>query len=282
MDSTRSPEGARGGFAENVALYGRYISISIMSQMQYKLSFLLAVVSQLLVTSLGVLGIWVMFSRFGSLGGWGLHEVLVFYGLVNVAFAIADALATGFDRFGSEYIRQGGFDRLLLRPRSVSLQLLGHELALRRLGGFTQGLIVLTWGLGHLDVPFDPATLLFTLYIIGCAVCLFLAIFILQATLSFWTVESIELMNTMTYGGVEASQYPMSIYEPWFRHFFTFVVPLACVTYFPVLVLLGRDDPVGTSRWFQMLCPLAGPIFLMVSIQVFERLGVRYYTSTGS
>ncbi len=250
--------------------------------MQYKLSFLLAVFSQLFVTSLGVLGIWVMFNRFGSLGEWGLHEVLVFYGLVNVAFAIADALATGFDRFGSDYIRQGGFDRLLLRPRSVTLQLLGHELALRRLGGFSQGLIVLVWGLGHLDVPFTITTLLFAVYIVACAVCLFVALFVLQATISFWTVESIEMMNTMTYGGVEASQYPFSIYEPWFRHLFTFVVPLACVTYFPVLILLGRDDPVGTSRWFQILCPLTGPAFLVAATWLFERVGVRYYTSTGS
>ena len=48
----------------------------------------------------------------------------------------------------------------------------------------------------------------------------------LQATLAFWTTETLEIVNTVSYGGVETAQYPLSIYRPWFRHFFTFVVPL--------------------------------------------------------
>ena len=30
------------------------------------------------------------------------------------------------------------------------------------------------------------------------------------------------MMNTLTYGGVETTQYPINIYRPWFRNFFTF------------------------------------------------------------
>jgi viologen exporter family transport system permease protein len=72
-----------------------------------------------------------------------LPEVAVFYGLVNCTFACADALSRGFDQFGALYIKTRHFDRLLLRPRSTIIQLAGHELALRRLGRFGQGLIVL-------------------------------------------------------------------------------------------------------------------------------------------
>ena len=43
-----------------------------------------------------------------------------------------------------------------------------------------------------------------------------------------------------TDGGVETTQYPLSIYEPWFRKVFTYVVPLGCVSYFPALAIMGR------------------------------------------
>jgi ABC-2 type transport system permease protein len=99
--------------------------------------------------------------------------------------------------------------------------------------------------------------------------------------LSFWTTESLEIMNTLTYGGVETAQYPMAIYQQGFRRFFTFVVPLACVAYFPIVAVLGIDDPLGTSRVFQYCAPLAGFAFLGASLALW-RIGVRHYTSTGS
>ena len=37
----------------------------------------------------------------------------------------------------------------------------------------------------------------------------------LQATLAFWTVDSLEVAKTLTYGGVEAGQYPLDIYARW-------------------------------------------------------------------
>jgi ABC-2 type transport system permease protein len=88
-------------------------------------------------------------------------------------------------------------------------------------------------------------------------------------------------MNTLTYGGAETAQYPLSIYHPDFRRFFTYVVPLGCVAYFPVVAALGVEDPLGSSRTFQVLSPLAGILFLGLCIGVW-RLGVRKYTSTGS
>ena len=42
----------------------------------------------------------------------------MFFGLVSISFAIADFLTRGFDVLGTEFIKTGNFDRLLLRPRT--------------------------------------------------------------------------------------------------------------------------------------------------------------------
>ena len=93
-------------------------------------------------------------------------------------------------------------------------------------------------------------------------VALFVGILVLQATLAFWTVESLEIVNVLTYGGVQAAQYPLNIYATWFRRLLTFGVPLACVAYYPVLAILKRSDPLGAPDWLLPLTPVAGFAFL--------------------
>lgn len=263
-----------------VRLYLRYIGISSRGQMQYRASFVMLVLGQLLVTGIEFLGIWVLFDRFKSLQGWTLPEVALFYGMVNIAFSITDATGRGFDNMAL-LIKSGDFDRFLLRPRSLPLQIAGQELMLRRIGRFAQGLVVLVWAASALNLVWSPARVVLTVGAILGGVCFFYGLFVLQGTLTFWTTETLEIMNTVTYGGVETSQYPLTIYRPWFRWFFTFVIPLACVNYFPALAILGRADPLGTPVWLQWAAPLVGVVFLMVTLQVWK-IGVRQYCSTGS
>lgn len=261
-------------------LYFRYLGISVRSQMQYKASFIMLSLGHLAGTGIEFLTIWVLFARFGSLEGWSLPEVAMFYGLVNIGFSLSDAASRGFDVFGN-MVKSGDFDRLLLRPRSTALQLAGQELTLRRVGRFSQGLAVALWAASALDLNWSLARIGLAVAAVLGGACLFYGIIVLQATLAFWTTESLEIVNTVTYGGVQATSYPLAIYQRWFQRFFIFVIPLACISYFPVVAILGKPDPLGSPVWLQWVSPLAGPLFLALALQVWK-IGVRHYTSTGS
>jgi ABC-2 type transport system permease protein len=206
--------------------------------------------------------------------------VALFYGLISITWAIADAIARGFDAFGN-MVKYGEFDRVLLRPRSTVLQLFGQELTLRRIGRLSQGVAVLLFAFYALDVVWSIDRIVLLVLSIAGGVCLFIGLIIMQATSAFWTTEGLEGWNALTYGGVSMCQYPIAIYRPWFRRFFTFVVPLACINYFPGVAILGKTDPLGTSTAFQWLALLAGPLFLCVSLLGWK-VGVRHYQSTGS
>jgi len=215
-----------------------------------------------------------------------LPEVALLYGMVNLSFALADALGRGFDLF-SRQVRTGEFDRLLLRPRSTALQVMGQEFTLFRVGRFAQGGLAGAWALSQLGVAWSWVEGFFLVCAILGGAALFLGLFVLQATLCFWTVEGLEIMNTVTYGGVETASYPLGIYQEWFRGFFTWVVPLACVNYLPIHVLLGRPGPPLLPFWGELppallwLSPLGGFLFLALAFRVW-RLGEGRYCSTGS
>jgi ABC-2 type transport system permease protein len=265
---------------DSLRLYGRYAAVSLRSQMQYRTSFIMLSLSTFAFTGAEFAMVWVMFRRFGTLQGWLLQEVATFYGTVHVAFAIAESSARGFDTF-SGLIKGGGFDIILLRPRSAALQVAARELHAVRVGRLLQGVAILVWASVSLDIGWTLARSALLVGTILGAVCLFYGLLILQATLCFWTTESLEVLNTVTYGGIETAQYPMSIYRRWFRVFFTAVVPLACVSYYPLLRVLGRPSPDGIPTWFGWVSPLVGAGFLALSLQVW-RIGVRHYRSTGS
>ena len=261
-------------------MYFRYLDVSIRSQMQYRASFIMQSIGHFLVTAFEFLAIYALFGRFGNLKGWSLAEIAVFYGMINIAFSINDSLTRGFD-ISARLIKSGELDRILLRPRSTVLQLMGFEFTLRRVGRFSQSLFVLIFGAAHLGIQWHAGKIILMLWAICGGSCLFVGLIIAQATLSFWTTESLEIMNTLTYGGIETGQYPIAIYLPWFRKFFTFVVPLACVNYFPVVAILEKPDPLGSPVWFQHLSPVMGVFFLVLGLLLW-RIGLRHYSSTGS
>lgn len=258
-------------------LYARYVAVSLKSQLQYRASFVMTTVGYVLLTGIEFFGIWALFDRFGSLRGWRLAEVALLYGTVNVAFALAEGVGRGFDTFAL-LVKSGDFDRLLLRPRPTALQVAGLECQLMRVGRLLQGLAVLGWGAAHLGIAWTLPKAALLLGAIGGGACLFYGLLVIQATIAFWTVESLELFNTVTYGGIETAQFPLSIYRPWFRLFFTWVVPLACVNYLPAQAILGRPGGAGLWPW---LSPLVGVLFLLAALQVWN-FGVRHYRSTGS
>ena len=135
----------------NLRLYVRLLALSLRAQMQYRASFLMGVLGHFLATCIGFLALWALFDRFGSIRGWSLPQVALFYGMVNVAFSLAEGTGRGFDVF-SGMVKSGDFDRVLLRPRSTALQLAGQELQLRRIGRFSQGLAVLIWAASSVGV----------------------------------------------------------------------------------------------------------------------------------
>src|SRR5690348_15781198 len=192
-------------------LYGRYIATSIRAQRQYPASVIATSVGAFAATITDFIGIWALFARFRHLEGWAFGEVALLYGVVSVSFALADGFTRGFDVFGEQFVKTGDFDRVLVRPRSTVLQLLGYELRATRIGRLAQALVVWTIAVRLTNVDWNVTAWATLLFAVAGGMALFAGILILQATLAFWTVESLEIANTLTYGGVEAAQYPLDV-----------------------------------------------------------------------
>lgn len=267
--------------AEDAVLYGRLTAMQVRAQAQYKLSLAIDIGTYLFVTLLEFTTVFIFFGSFPTLLGWSVGEVALLWALTSLGFGLAEMVGAGIDRF-DEVIRLGEFDRVLLRPASAFIQTAGSDFRLRRLGRLAQGSLALLialrlmpaqhWGLGQWGI----------VAIAVCSACLlFLAVLLLGATLCFWTVETTELTNILTYGGREMLSWPLSLYNATLQRFFLFVVPLAFGVYVPVCALLGRPLPFGLSASLAYAAPMVALLFASIAVGVW-RVGVLHYQSTGS
>ncbi len=263
------------GLSGTLRLYLHYISINIRSMMQYKTSFLLSTIGQFLVSFNTMLGIYFMFRRFHRVEGFTYSEVILCYAIVLLQFSLAEMWARGFDSF-SGIVRSGSFDRDLVRPRSVVLQVLGEKFELTRIGRLIQAVIMFAYAIYTTDVVWTFRRILTVIFMVFCGMLLFSAMFLIYAAFCFFTLDGLEFMNIFTDGAREYGKYPLGVYGKRLLQITTFLVPYALIQYYPFLYVLGRvSSPV------YIFLPFLSLLFL-IPAYAFWRYGVSRYQSSGS
>jgi ABC-2 type transport system permease protein len=237
----------------------------------------MTILTQFLIPLTAYAGIYLLFDRFGSIEGWSAYEVFLCFAVMGMSFAVSTCLARGFDMFPG-MIKNAGFDRVLVRPRGTVIQVLGSSLDIKRAGHLIQAMMVLIIAISGIRVDWSIIKSITLINMIIGATCIFTGIYMLQATMAFWTVEAIEVANILTHGVKEHASYPLNVYPKWITRFFTFVIPFATVNYLPLQSLIGHVDG---NEVFYMLLPLVGILFIVPCVFAW-RFGVRHYRSTGS
>jgi ABC-2 type transport system permease protein len=210
---------------------------------------------------------WVIFfDRFGEVRGWGLHEMLLLYGVVAVGFG----LATFF--FGNvlslaEVIAEGRLDYYLSLPRPVLVHVLASGSVPSGMGDFSYGLISFALA-GHLTAD---AVVRFALASIVAAT-IFLAVLVCAQSTAFWLGSAGLLANQVTMAMITFALYPSTLFDGTAKLLLLTLLPAAFVGAVPA-------EFVRAFTWQglgQLL--LATCIFLALAVVIFHR-GLQRYES---
>lgn len=259
----------------SAGLYKSFFLIQLKSMMQHKASFFLTAIGQFLVSFNVFLGVFFMMDRFHEVKGFTYGEVLLCFSIMLMAFTIAETVFRSLDTFDS-LIRNGEFDRILLRPRSSLFLVLCSKMELTRFGRLLQALVMFVYGLHSSSVnwTFFRGTAVVLMVVGGVAV--FAAIYLIFASICFFTLEGLEFMNVFTDGAREYGKYPIGIYGKNLLTICTWIVPFALFQYYPLLYLTGKAHEV----WYCLL-PGAACLFLVPAVLLW-RFGLKRYQSAGS
>jgi ABC-2 type transport system permease protein len=270
--------GSWNRFRRAAAAYRQLLVARVRSDWQYRASFVLFTVGQALVAVVDFVALVVLFVHVPAIRGWSLPEVAFLYGAAGVAHNLGDTFLGGAERT-SFHIKGGTFDRFLVRPVGSLLQLTAQEFAFRRMGKVLQAAVVLGVATAAVEVPWTVGRVMMFPVMLLAGMAIYGAVWVITASISFWTVETNEVANAFTYGGNQFAQYPLEVYGRWVRHLFTVVVPVAFVAYFPALYILDKDT--GAPAWAAFIAPAVACIAVIVAHGAWA-FAVRHYRSTGS
>jgi len=258
-----------------MSLYFKYFKIHLKSELQYKMSFVLSFISQFFVFFGYYFTILCLFDKFSNLKGFSLYEVLLTFGIIQFGFAFCESFFRGIDQF-DRLIIAGNFDRLLLRPQNILLQVFAEEISFVKLSRLIQSIIVLIIALININVSWNIQKIITLIFMLISSVIIFLSIFILAASYCFLTVKGLEVRNVFTDGGKHMAQYPIGIFKKGFVFFFTYIIPFGFVNYYPLLYLIDKID-----NDIYMISPLITLLYFIPCILVFYK-GIKKYSSVGS
>lgn len=260
---------------KTIQLYIKYVSVILQGTMQYKFSFVLMLLGRFLIAFNEFIAIHFLFSGFTQIGHYTYGDILLCFSIVQLSFSLAECLASGFKAF-SGVIRRGEFDRMLLRPRSLILQVLGTKFEIGRIGPAITAVIILILGIRASRIPWNVGRILTLVSMTAGGTLLFIALFLLGAGIIFFSIQDGGIINVLTYGGKEHGKYPVDVYGKGLMKFCTYIIPYALFQYYPLQYLLGKTD-----RWIYGFYPFGTVIFLLFCYLIW-RLGMKNYTSTGS
>lgn len=216
-----------------------------------------------------------LFEGLEKIKGYSYGDVVLCFSIIQMSFAFAELFGNGFKAF-SFMVKRGEFDRMLLRPCSLILQVLGTRFEIGRMGPLITAVITLVLGIRNADICWSGMACLTLVLMIVCGTLLFIGLFMLGASLCFFTIEDTSIINVLTYGAKSHGKYPLDIYGKGIMRFCTYIIPYTLIQYYPLQYLLGRTtDPV------MALYPLGITLFLSICYVIWC-MGVRNYKSCGS
>ena len=256
-------------------LIKNYLANHLKVSLEYRLSFILSLISQGLYMLIELFAVYALFSKFNLLKMYNINEVLLSFSAIWLSFSFCELFFRGFDNF-SKLIIKGDFDILLIRPRNVYLQIFGSDVCYEKLSRVITALGLFVYSSIKLirSFSFWKILLLFNMFLGG--LMLFLGLFIMGATMCFYTIQGLEVVNIITNGAKQFAEYPIRIYRRALRLVFTFVIPITIINYYPINYLIGK-----TNNLLYIFLPLISFIVLFIGTKIFN-FGMSKYYSTGS
>ncbi len=190
-------------------------------------------------------------------------------GLFNV-------LSMNLYEFGERYIMEGRFDQILLRPLHSLFQVIFEAFRIESFQEVLTGLVVVGYVWQKLELPVTPIGLLLFPLMLACGVTIYLSVFIMLSSLSFWFEDRVGV-SPPVFNMIPFGRYPVTIYNTFIQFLLSWIIPFAFASFYPTTYFLQRQE----FAEFFILVPVVAGSFLLLALFVWSR-GVRGYQSTGS
>jgi len=255
-----------------VGYFQQYVKVRV----SYRADFLIGLATSLAATVFAFGFLFVLFTKIPRLAGWRFEEMVFLYGFSLIPFGLFNVISMNIYDFGNNYIIEGKFDRVLLRPISSLFQVIFEAFRVESLHEVATGLVAVWWAARRMGFEWSVSDALLLVFFGICGGVIYTSVFLMLTSASFWFEDRIGIgppvWNLIAFG-----RYPLNIYSNFIQFLLSWLIPFGFASYYPTVRLLGRQE----FRAYGWLVPVVATVFLGLALAVWNR-GVRQYASTGS
>lgn len=252
-----------------------FLRASAKSRIMYRTDFVIGLAGTLFYNAAFLASIGVITSRFNSIGGWSLWEMLFLYSLFMLGHSIYGFFFINMTML-NRTIMEGALDKYFLRPYSILIQMNGTQL---NYTAFVDTVI----GVTGVIVSYQKLGLNWSLVQYGLLIIFAVSGALIEYSLSlamncitFILPNSRSMYSAYYQFILIAQRYPLNIFGNGFQMLLTFVFPLGFMNYYPSMVLLGRQGSL--AGYF---APIVAAICVFIAHMIFNKC-IKSYTSVGN
>jgi len=251
------------------------LRISAAAGMAYRADFLLEGAMAIAWMALTLLPLVVLYQGRATVAGWDAPSALIVIGYFMAVRAVLEGVVSPSFVDLVERIRSGAFDYVLLKPVDAQAIVSASRFEPWKIFDLIGALALFIYAFAKKGyAPALPDLGLGVLMFIAGVLAMY-SLWILCAAASFWVVR----LDNLTYllGAIfDVARWPVQVFRGLWRMVFTFVIPVAVMTTFPAMALLGR---LGAEA---ALATIGGALGLIVVSRLIWRSAIRSYTSASS
>ena len=256
-------------------LLGIQLRASTAISLQYRVEFLGEGALAFFWSLWSLVPLLVVFGHRSAVAGWSFEEALVVMGWFTFMKGILEGAVNPSLTSVVDAIRKGTLDFVLLKPADAQFLVSTAKFEPWRVVDVAGALAIFVFAFHRMGRVPSPAHVLAALTLLVCAAWTLYSLWILVVSAAFFVVK-VDNLSFLFSSIFDAARWPVTVFRGAWRVVFTFVVPLALMTTYPALALLGRLE-VRTAA----LAVAGAATFGYLARLVWKR-AIGHYTSASS
>lgn len=221
------------------ALLRVQLSMSAVTAMQYRADFIVRGFIATLWMGVTLVPLFVVFGVRQTVAGWTFPESLVVVGWFTLLHAVLEGAVSPSLTAVVEHVRHGTLDFILLKPADAQFLVSTAKIEPWHVVDVFGALVIFTIAFSKMGRWPTPLEIGAGLLLLVLAVVILYSIWILVISASFWVVK-VDNLSYLFGSLFDAARWPITVFRGALRIVFTFVFPIALLTTYPSLALLGR------------------------------------------
>jgi ABC-2 type transport system permease protein len=243
--------------------------------LQYRVEFLIEGALALLWIAVTLIPVLVVFGVRSEVAGWTFPEMLVVLGWFVALKGVLEGAVSPSLLNVIEHVRKGTLDFVLLKPADAQLLVSVARIEPWRAIDLAGAAVIFAYAFHRLGRAPTAGEVLLAGAMLGAALLVLYSIAILVVSIAFVAVR-VDNLFYLFQSVFDVARWPSTIFRGALAVVFTYVLPLALMTTYPALALLGKLR-AGTA-----VAAVLGTIAFAGAARLAWRASIGRYTSASS